>query len=102
MDYNETKIIQLLNLSTQLDDTNLGQQITKQCLILFSLWCKCLHYQLKKKHLSKIWSGQSVWIIFGPKLLSILLVVHCMKYLGYNMSQINMLQFAILTYINEL
>ncbi len=27
------KIIQLLDLSTQLDNTNLGQPITKQCLI---------------------------------------------------------------------
>ncbi len=35
-----TKIIQLWNLSTQSDNTNLGQPITKQCLILFSLWCK--------------------------------------------------------------
>ncbi len=31
---------QLLNLSTQLDNTNLGQPITKQYLILFSLCCK--------------------------------------------------------------
>ncbi len=35
MDYNQPKIIQLLNLSTQLDNTNLG--ITKQCFILSSL-----------------------------------------------------------------
>ncbi len=34
---------QLLNLSTQLDNTNLGQPITKQCLILFSLWYKRSH-----------------------------------------------------------
>ncbi len=51
---------QLLNLSTQLDNTNLGQPVTKQCLILFNLWCKKV--ALDKKH-----SGQSVWIIFGPK-----------------------------------
>ncbi len=64
-----TKIIQLLNLSTQLDNTNLGQPITKQCLILFSLWCKmvALAIKEKKKHLSKTWSGQSVWKMFGPK-----------------------------------
>ncbi len=31
---------QLLNLSTQLDNTNLGRPIIKQCLILFSLWFK--------------------------------------------------------------
>ncbi len=44
MNYNQSKIIQLLNLSTQLDNnTNLGQPITKQCFILFSLWCKKLH-----------------------------------------------------------
>ncbi len=29
MDYNQPKIIQLLNLSTQLDKTNLGQLIFK-------------------------------------------------------------------------
>ncbi len=40
MDCNQPKIIQLLNLSTQLDNTNLGQPITKQCLSLLSLWCK--------------------------------------------------------------
>ncbi len=34
---------------------------------------------MKEKHLSKTWSGQSVWIIFGPKYLYILPVVHCMK-----------------------
>ncbi len=38
MDYNQSKIIQLLNLSTQLDNTNLGQTFTKQCLILFSMF----------------------------------------------------------------
>ncbi len=42
MDYNPPKMIQLLNLSTKLDKTNLGQPIFKQCLILFSLWCKKL------------------------------------------------------------
>ncbi len=26
--------------STQLDNANLGQPITKKCLILFSLWCQ--------------------------------------------------------------
>ncbi len=34
---------QLLNISTQLDNTNLGQPITNQCLILFSMWCKNVH-----------------------------------------------------------
>ncbi len=34
---------QLLHLNTQLDKTNLGQPITKQYLILFSLWCKKLY-----------------------------------------------------------
>ncbi len=32
MDYNQPNIIQLINLRTQLDNTNLGQSITKQCL----------------------------------------------------------------------
>ncbi len=40
MYYNQPKMIKLLNISTQLDNTNLGQPITKQCFILFSLWCK--------------------------------------------------------------
>ncbi len=42
MDYNQPKIIQLLNSSTQLNDTNLAQPITKKC-ILFSLCVKRLH-----------------------------------------------------------
>ncbi len=36
--------------STQLDNTNLGQPITKQCLILFSLWCKKVTLAIKEKH----------------------------------------------------
>ncbi len=40
MDYNQTKIIKMLNLSTQLDNTNLPQPITKQCLLMVSLWCQ--------------------------------------------------------------
>ncbi len=50
MDYNQPKIIQLLNLSSQLENTNLGQQITKQCLILFSLWCKKVPLAIKEKN----------------------------------------------------
>ncbi len=42
---------QLLNLSTQLNNTNLGQPGTKQCLTLFSLRCK--KWAIKEKHLSK-------------------------------------------------
>ncbi len=49
MDYNQPKIIQLLNLSTQLDNTNLGQKATNQCLILFSLWCKNVALTIKDK-----------------------------------------------------
>ncbi len=49
MDYNQLNIIQLLNLSTQLDKTNLGQLITKQCLILFNLWCKVVTLAIKVK-----------------------------------------------------
>ncbi len=49
---------QVLNLSTQLDKTTLGQPITKQCFILFSLWCKKFALAIKeKKHLSKTWLG---------------------------------------------
>ncbi len=40
----------MLNLSTQLDNTNLGKPITKQCLILFSLWCKKATFAIKEKH----------------------------------------------------
>ncbi len=53
MDYNQPKIIQLLNLSTQLDNTNLGQPITKKCLIVFSLWCEKITLAIKEKHFSK-------------------------------------------------
>ncbi len=58
MDYNQPKIIQSLNLSTLWDNTNLGQPITKQCFILFSLWCKKVALAIKEKHLSKTWSSQ--------------------------------------------
>jgi len=40
---------QLLHLSTQWDNTNLGQPVTKQCLILFSLWCKKVALAKTKK-----------------------------------------------------
>ncbi len=49
MDYNQPKIIQLLHLSTQLDHTNLGQNVTNQCLILFSLLCKKIALVIKEK-----------------------------------------------------
>ncbi len=47
-----TKIVQLLNLSTQLANTNLSQPITNQCLILFSLWCKKVALAVKEKALN--------------------------------------------------
>ncbi len=31
-----------------LDDTNLGQPITKQCIVLFSLWCKKFALAIKE------------------------------------------------------
>ncbi len=34
---------------TQLDNTNLDQPITKQCLILFRLWCKKVVLAIKEK-----------------------------------------------------
>ncbi len=49
MDYNQPTIIQLLNLSSQLDNINLAQLITKQCLILFSLWYKKFALAMKEK-----------------------------------------------------
>uniref|UniRef100_A0A8C1W1R6 SET domain and mariner transposase fusion gene n=1 Tax=Cyprinus carpio TaxID=7962 RepID=A0A8C1W1R6_CYPCA len=45
---------QLLITSTQLDNTNLGQTIAKQCLNLFSLWCKKVALAMKEKHLKSI------------------------------------------------
>ncbi len=53
IDTKQPKNIQLLNLSTQLDYTNLGQPITKQCLILFSLWCKKIALVIKEKTLKQ-------------------------------------------------
>ncbi len=50
---------QLLNLSTQLDNTNLGQLITKQCVILFSLLCEKVALAIKEKT-NKTWSGQNI------------------------------------------
>ncbi len=41
---------QLLHLSTQLDNTKLGQPVTKQCLILFSLWCKNVTLAVQEKN----------------------------------------------------
>ncbi len=61
---------QLLHLSTQLDNTKLGQPITKQCLIVFSLWCKNVTLAVQEKTL------------FIDTFLSILLVVHSMKNFG--------------------
>ncbi len=53
MDYNQPTIIQLLNLSSQLDNINLAQLITKQCLILFSLWYKKFALAMKEKTKNK-------------------------------------------------
>ncbi len=75
-DYNQPKIIQLLNLSTQLDNTNLGQPITKQCLILFSLRSKKVALAIKKKTLKQNMVRSKYLNIFWSQ---ILLVVHCMK-----------------------
>ncbi len=49
MAYSQPRIIQRLNLSTQLENYNLGQPITKQCSILFSLWCKKFAIAIKEK-----------------------------------------------------
>ncbi len=51
MDYNQSTIIQLLNWSTQLDNATLAQPITKQCFVLFSLWCKKIALAIKEKTL---------------------------------------------------
>ncbi len=44
---------------------------TKQCLIVFSLWCKKVALAIKEKHSNKTWSGQSVRIISVPKVEAI-------------------------------
>jgi len=46
-------ICQLLNLTTQSDNTNLAQPITKQCFILFSLWCKNVALAIKRKNIKQ-------------------------------------------------
>ncbi len=43
------------------------------------VWCKKFMLAIKEKHQSKTWSGQSVYIVFGPK-WSILLIF------GYNVT----------------
>ncbi len=84
--------LQLLNVSTQLNNTSLGQPISKTCLIQFSQWCKKLALVIK----SKTCSGQSVRIIFGPKFF-IHFSPQYEDLFGYNHS---LLYFAILTYIH--
>ncbi len=44
---------QLLNLSTQLDNTNLDQPVTKQCYILFTVWCKKVALEINVKTLNQ-------------------------------------------------
>ncbi len=68
---------QLLNLSTELDNTNLGQPVTKQCLNLFSLWCKKVALGIKD-----FWS--QIFINFTATPLY-------EDFLGYNMSQFTLL-----------
>ncbi len=93
MDNNQPKIIQLLNLSTQLDNhkTNLGQPITKQCLILFSLWCKKVALAIKKQNMVR-----SKYFLIpdftGSSLYEEFLGITCHS----------SLYFAIFTYIYEL
>ncbi len=90
---------QMLNLNTQLDNTNLGQPITKQCLILFCLWCKKFKLAIKEKTLKQnvvkskclnnFWS--QIFINFtGSPLYEDFLGIICHS----------LLYFAILTYIN--
>ncbi len=90
---------QLLNLSTQLDNTKLAQPITKQCFILFSLWCKKLTLAIKEKTLKKTCSAQSVRIIFGPK--SFISFTGSPPYENFwGIICHSLLYFAIFTYIN--
>jgi len=49
---------QLFNWSTQLNNTNLDQPITKRWLIWFSLWCEKVALAIKEEYLSKTWSGR--------------------------------------------
>ncbi len=51
---NSVKSCRMLNASTQLDNTNLAQPVTKQCFILFSLWCENVALAIKEKTLKLI------------------------------------------------
>ncbi len=94
MDYNQPKMIQLLNLSTQLDNTNLGQPITKQCLILFCMWRKKVALTIKEKArkqnmvrskcLNNFWS-QIFWNFTGSPLYEDCLgkICHSLLYFAF-------------------
>ncbi len=80
----------MLSLTTQLDNTNLAQPITKQCLILFSLWCKKVTLAIKEKH--------------DQVKVSEFLSQICINFLLYEefwgIMCYSLLYFAILAYIN--
>ncbi len=79
MDYNQPKIIQLLHLSTQLENTNLGQNVTNQCLILLGLLCKKVALVIKEKTHKQDMVRSKCLNIFWSQ---ILLVVHFMENFG--------------------
>ncbi len=79
MNYNQRKIIQLLNLSAQLDNTSLAQPVTKQCFILFSLWCKKIALAIKETTLKqKMVRYEEFWSIICHSLfyLAILTILN--------------------------
>ncbi len=92
---------QLFNLSTQLDNTNLGHPITKQYLILFSLWCKKVALAFKEKPLKQnmvrskclnnFWSPIFINFTGSPLYEEFWSIIYH-----------SLLYFAILIYINEL
>ncbi len=55
----------LLNLCKQLDNANLGQPITKQCFILFSMWCQIVALTIKEKRVTPP-QNENVVIIHLP------------------------------------
>ncbi len=77
MDYNQPKIVQLLNLRTQLDNINLAQLVTNQCLILFSLWCKNVALAIEEKTLKQNMVRSKFLNIFWSQIYWY--EIHCMK-----------------------
>ncbi len=84
------QIIQQLNWSSQLDNTNLDKPITKQFFILFSLWCKKVTLAIKDKTLHQN------MVRLNSARSAILMVIYYMK-ISLDIICHSLLYFAILT-----